>query len=71
MLWSDGKTDRPFVISRRIGGGSVTVIGDTCFAMNKNLESSGYKMQENVNFWRWLFGEITDRPAWVPPKDGD
>ncbi len=68
MLWADDKTQRPFVISRRIGGGSVTVIGDTCFAMNKNLESADYKMQENVNFWRWLLGKVTDRPAWAPPK---
>lgn len=63
--------DRPVVVSRQIGEGHVVVIGDTGFAMNKNLEyisgdpfGNGY---ENAHFWRWLISRVTGRPEWVPP----
>ena len=51
------------------------VIGDSGFAMNKNLEyiggqpfAGGY---ENAHFWRWLLTWLNDRPAWIPPKADD
>jgi hypothetical protein len=56
----------------RIGEGTVVVIGDTEFAMNKNLEyaaggplAGGY---ENAHFWRWLLARLTGKPKWMPPK---
>ena len=39
VVWSDGKNDRPIVVSRPGRGGTVVVIGDTHFASNENLES--------------------------------
>jgi len=68
MLWSDGKLDRPFVVSRSIGGGTVTVIGDTHFAANKNLEGAESRLEENIHFWRWLLSRLTGRGQWIPPK---
>lgn len=61
----------PVILSRKFGNGTVVLIGDTDFAMNKNLEyftgepfSGGH---ENAHFWRWLITHITDRPEWIPP----
>jgi hypothetical protein len=63
--------DQPVVVSRRVGSGRVVVIGDTGFAMNKNLEYVGGEPfegnYENAHFWRWLITRVTDRPEWVPP----
>jgi len=71
MKWSDGKTDRIFVVTRRVGGGSFTVIGDTFFAVNKNLESATARIDENMNFWRWLLAALVAREEWIPPKAPD
>ena len=64
---------RPVVMCRRIGRGRVVVIGDTGFAMNKNLEYVGGEpfggRYDNAHFWRWLIGRVTDRPAWFPPDE--
>ncbi len=66
-----GKGNEPAILMRRIGRGKVVVIGDTAFAMNKNLEiESGQPfegMRENPHFWRWLLTDLRDRPRWVPP----
>jgi hypothetical protein len=63
--------NRPIVVARRVGRGSVVVIGDTGFAMNKNLEYIGGEPfdggYENAHFWRWLISRLTDRQEWVPP----
>ena len=63
--------NRPVVVSRRIGSGRIVVIGDTGFAMNKNLEYiSGDPFEgqyENAHFWRWLITRVTDQQEWVPP----
>lgn len=62
----------PVIAVRRIGRGKVVVIGDTEFAMNKNLESSEGEpasgSYENAHFWRWLITYLTDQPAWVPTE---
>ncbi len=71
MVWSDGKVDLPFVVSRPIGKGTVTVIGDTYFAANKNLEGAGTRLQENVNFWRWLLAQLIRHEQWIPPKPAE
>ena len=49
---------QPVVVCRRVGRGRVVVIGDTGFALNKNLEYVGGEpfdgRYDNANFWRWL-----------------
>ncbi|MGQ9662909.1 MAG: DUF4350 domain-containing protein [Kiritimatiellia bacterium] len=66
-----GPGDRPVILMRRIGNGKAVVIGDTCFAMNKNLEVESGRpfegMRENPHFWRWLLTYLRDEPLWVPP----
>jgi len=70
-----GLRDNPIAVARDVGGGKVVVIGDTGFAMNKNLEYTGgetfEEAYENADFWRWLISGITDRPDWVPPEPPD
>jgi hypothetical protein len=62
---------QPVVVSRPIGRGRVVVIGDTGFALNKNLEYIGGQpfdgRYDNAHFWRWLLGRSTLAPAWSPP----
>ena len=64
--------DQPIVVCRQFGQGRAVVIGDTNFAMNKNLEYVGGEpfngRYENAHFWRWLISRITERPEWIPPK---
>ena len=67
-LWAGGKAQRPVIICRQFGEGNVTLIGDTYFATNKNLESVDNVLTENVHFWRWLLTRLTGAPEWIPPK---
>ncbi|MFO7901775.1 MAG: DUF4350 domain-containing protein, partial [Pirellulaceae bacterium] len=67
----ESDTVLPVILARGFGKGTVVLIGDTDFAMNKNLEyitgepfAGGH---ENAHFWRWLITRITDRPQWIPP----
>jgi hypothetical protein len=50
--------DKPALILRRLGRGLVAVVGDTCFAMNKNLERESGEpfegLRENADFWQWF-----------------
>jgi hypothetical protein len=67
-----GPREEPLVVSRPVGRGRVVVIGDTGFALNKNLEYIGGEPfeeggYENAHFWRWLISRITERPEWIPP----
>jgi hypothetical protein len=73
------KDDLPVIILRQIGTGlrqigrgKVVVIGDTCFAMNKNLEQRGGElfdgMRENADFWRYLLSIVRDERPWLPPQ---
>ena len=65
-----GRGNIPIIVRRNVGDGKVVVIGDTGFAMNKNLERRGGEafegMRENADFWRWLIPRLTDRPEWNP-----
>lgn len=67
--------EEPVAVSRDVGMGKVIVIGDTGFAMNKNLGYTGSEhfdgWYENAHFWRWLIARITGRPDWVPPEPPD
>jgi len=66
-----GRDNRPVMIMRRLGKGAVLLIGDTCFAMNKNLEYENGApfegLRENADFWRWLLTVLRNEPMWVPP----
>ena len=73
-----GFENRPLVAGARVGEGSVVLVGDTCFAMNKNLEYGGgepfYGRYDNAHFWRWLISWLTDEEDWLPPakaRSGD
>ena len=65
-----GPNDTAIVLLRRIGRGKVIVVGDTGFAMNKNLERIDGRpfegMRENADFWRWLITVLRDEPMWLP-----
>ena len=67
-----GPRNTTVIFLRRVGEGKVVVVGDTCFAMNKNLENEGGQpfegMRENADFWRWLLAYLRDQPAWLPPN---
>jgi hypothetical protein len=63
------------IVSRQHGKGTVVVVGDTGFAMTKNLEREDGKpiegQYENAHFWRWylrrLDRTVSDDDRWVPP----
>jgi len=68
--------DVPLIVVLRKGNGLVAVIGDSGFAMNKNLEvEGGYPfegMRENAVFWRWflslLRNGVDEGEVWFPQK---
>jgi hypothetical protein len=68
---ANGQNDLPVIMVRNLGSGKVVVIGDTCFAMNKNLEWEGGEpfegMRENADFWRWFITQLRDQEMWIPP----
>ena len=65
-----GGKDLPVIMYRRFGKGKFVVIGDTCFAMNKNLErKDGLPFEgkrENSDFWRWFLAVLKNEPTWSP-----
>jgi hypothetical protein len=66
-----GPGNVPVILVQQMGKGKAVVIGDTCFAMNKNLEHEGGEpfegMRENADFWRWFIAWLTEQPPWTPP----
>jgi hypothetical protein len=64
--------DLPVILVRQLGKGKIVLVGDTCFAMNKNLETEGGElfdqMRENADFWRWFIPYLTESTPWIPPK---
>ena len=68
--------DVPLIVVLRKGNGLVAVIGDSGFAMNKNLEvEGGYPfegMRENAVFWRWFLSllrqGVNEGEVWFPQK---
>lgn len=62
----------PVVLVRRAGKGKFVLVGDTGFAMNKNLEVEGgwafEGMRENPHFWRWFLADLRGQEQWLPPK---
>jgi hypothetical protein len=64
--------DLPLAIVKRHGAGLVALIGDSGFAMNKNLEREDGSpiegMRENAFFWRWLLDLLEhEEETWIPP----
>ena len=65
-----GSGDVPVILMRPWGKGKAVLVGDTGFAMNKNLEhvdgSPFEDMRENADFWRWFLDYVRGRPGWTP-----
>ena len=65
------RDERAVVIAQAVGRGTVVLIGDSRFALNKNLEYVGGQPfeygHENAHFWRWLISRISGQKEWVPP----
>ena len=63
----------PMIIARRFGKGKFVLVGDTGFAMNKNLEVEGgwpfEGKRENPHFWRWLLAKLRGGEPWIPPNE--
>jgi hypothetical protein len=76
LLISYHPPDVPVIALRRFGLGLVTVVGDTAFAQNRNLENRDglpfEGMRENAVFWRWLLAMLRDGMGegkqWFPSK---
>ena len=69
-----GDHKEPVILARPFEKGKVVLIGDTEFALNKDLEvMSGqpfYGRYENADFWRWLLsalGATSEEEIWIPP----
>ncbi|MBN2452095.1 MAG: hypothetical protein JXR77_17035, partial [Lentisphaeria bacterium] len=68
---------RELIVMRRVGRGLVVVIGDTFFAVNRNLENEGGQpfegKRENAIFWRWLIAltrnGMGEGEKWFPPAE--
>lgn len=65
-----GLRNQPVIGFRLNGRGNVILIGDTAFAMNKNMwyvTAPFNTRQHNADFWRWLLSFISDQEDWLPP----
>ena len=69
---ASGEDGSPVIAVGFFGEGAAILVGDTCFAMNKNLERVDgaplFGFHNNADFWRWMIAGFTDRPEWIPPK---
>ncbi len=67
-----GYNNLPVIIMRPFGNGKIVVIGDTNFALNKNLENEGGEpfegKYENADFWRWFLTYLRDQHQWIPSE---
>jgi hypothetical protein len=70
-----GRPEHPVAVLRSVGQGKVVVIGDSGFALNKNLEVFGGEPfpggYENAHFWRWLLVHLIDEQLWLPPLEAE
>lgn len=66
-----GYDNAPLAMQRRLGRGSVVLIGDTGAALNHNLGYYDGAMSEGINdnadFWRWVLTRMGGDTEWVPP----
>jgi hypothetical protein len=67
----ENENGQPVAVSAPVGEGTLVLIGDSDFAVNRNLENDAgllvEPVQENTAFWRWLIAKVRDRKQWVPP----
>jgi hypothetical protein len=70
LLPSAQPNNVPVILKRAVGKGWVVLVGDSGFAMNKNLERIDGRpiegMRENSDFWRWFLTTLRGLPAWIP-----
>ena len=66
---TDGKSETiaayqklPVIMKKLYGKGAVVMIGDSSFFWNKNLETEESHVQENIEFLKWLLGNIQIKP---------
>jgi hypothetical protein len=65
VYWTRDKDQWNMVASRRVGSGSVVVIGDTHIGGNANASTNA---AASIRFWRWLFSHtIPGQKPWDPP----
>ena len=73
-FWVPAGDQRTAAAMMSLGHGKVFVVGDTGFAMNKNLENAAgvptADRRENAHFWRWFLAYATGQPVWSPPNAG-
>ena len=66
-----GRGGYAVIMLRHYGKGQVVLVGDTGFAMTKNLEREYGEpiegMRENADFWRWLLSGLRGGTVWTPP----
>ena len=67
VILTDGQLQKPVVLKRTLDEGSVVLIGDSCFAMNKNLAEAP-DTPPNADFWRWLLLGVLEHEEWAPAK---
>jgi hypothetical protein len=68
-----GTGEVPVILRRTVGKGSVVLIGDSYFLMNRNLELEGGQafegLRENPHFLRFLLSTLrTPEKPWIPPE---
>ena len=72
LPYVESDTELPVVLLHSIKEGLIVLIGDTHFAMYRNLEYVGGATfagrHENALFWRWLLTQLKGEPQWVPPR---
>ena len=72
--WTIGEPGYNVALSWPLGEGTATVIGDSYFALNRNLESQAEPM-ENDHYWRWLLARLAGPQPWYPtpaePSDAE
>jgi hypothetical protein len=76
LVISQYPTGEELIVMRRLGKGLIVVVGDSFFAMNKNLENEGGEpidgMHENAVFWRWLLtllqNGMGEGQTWIPAE---
>ena len=67
---SEKSQEHPIVVRKREEGGEVVLIGDSGFAMNKNMGFELGDTAENLAFWQWLLASEARQENWVPPAQG-
>lgn len=72
LEYVESDTELPVILLHSVKRGLVVLIGDSDFALNKNLEYVGGEAfaggHENAHFWHWLLTQLKGEPQWIPPR---